>query len=84
MNSGHRKTLLAIFSTPVPSALEWRRIESLLIALGAQVIEGAGSRVRFELNGVVASFHRPHPQKEAKQYQVRDAKAFLTQAGVEP
>lgn len=84
MNSGHRKTLLAIFSTPVPSALEWRRIEPLLIALGAQVIEGAGSRVRFELNGVVASFHRPHPQKEAKPYQVRDAKAFLTQAGVEP
>ena len=84
MNSGHRKTLLAIFSTPVPSALEWRRIESLLIALGAQVIEGAGSRVRFELNGVVASFHRPHLQKEAKPYQVRDAKAFLTQAGVEP
>ena len=84
MNSAHRKTLSAIFSAPVPATLEWRRIESLLIALGAQVIEGAGSRVRFELNGVVASFHRPHPQKEAKPYQVRDAKAFLTQAGVEP
>lgn len=84
MNSTHRKTLSAIFSTPTPSTLEWRRIEALLQALGAQVIEGAGSRVRFELNGVVASFHRPHPQKEAKPYQVRDAKAFLTQAGVEP
>jgi len=78
------KTLSAIFSAPVPATLEWRRIESLLVALGAQAIEGAGSRVRFELNGVVASFHRPHPQKEAKPYQVRDAKAFLTQAGVEP
>jgi len=84
MNSTHRKTLAAVFSSPTPSTLEWRRIEALLVAVGAQVIEGAGSRVRFELNGVVASFHRPHPQKEAKPYQVRDAKAFLTQAGIEP
>ncbi len=84
MNSTHRKTLAAIFASPTPSTLEWRRIEALLVAVGSQIIEGAGSRVRFELNGVVASFHRPHPQKEAKPYQVRDAKAFLTQAGVEP
>lgn len=54
----------------------------LFIALGATVVEGNGSRVRFELNGVVASFHRPHPQKEAKPYQVKDAREFLSQAGV--
>lgn len=54
----------------------------LLKALGAQVIEGKGSRVRFELNGVIAAFHRPHPNKEAKPYQIRDAKEFLIQAGV--
>jgi hypothetical protein len=63
--------------------LEWRRIESLFINLGAKVIEGTGSRVRFELNGVIATFHRPHPHKEAKPYQVRDAKRFLEQAGIE-
>lgn len=84
MNHTHRKTLVAVFSTPVPSSLEWRKIEALLIVLGAQVIEGNGSRVRFELNGVVASFHRPHPQKEAKPYQIRDARDFLSQAGVHP
>jgi hypothetical protein len=55
----------------------------VFVALGAQVIEGNGSRVRFELNGVVASFHRPHPQKEAKPYQVKDAREFLAQAGIE-
>lgn len=54
----------------------------LFLALGAKVVEGNGSRVRFELNGVVASFHRPHPQKEAKPYQVKDAREFLSQAGV--
>jgi len=84
MNSSHQKTLAAIFAIPVVSSLEWRKIEALFIDLGAQVIEGSGSRVRFELKGVVASFHRPHPQKEAKPYQVKDAREFLSQAGVQP
>lgn len=84
MNSAHQKTLAAIFGSPTASTMEWRKIEALLITLGAQVIEGNGSRVRFELNGIVASFHRPHPQKEAKPYQVRDTKEFLLQAGVKP
>nr|WP_237720938.1 type II toxin-antitoxin system HicA family toxin [Pseudomonas fuscovaginae] len=47
-------------------------------------MEGKGSRVRFELNDVVVTFHRPHPDKEAKPYQVRDARAFLEQVGVTP
>lgn len=84
MNSSHQKTLATIFAIPVVSSLEWRKIEALFVALGAQVIEGGGSRVRFELKGVVASFHRPHPQKEAKPYQVKDAREFLSQAGVQP
>ena len=84
MNATHKKTLSAIFATPTPATLEWRRIESLFVALGAQTIEGNGSRDRFEFNGVVATFHRPHPHKEAKPYQVRDAKEFLTQIGVKP
>lgn len=84
MNSTQRKTLEAIFSAPTPKNLEWVRIESLFVALGCAVIEGNGSRVRFELGGVVATFHRPHPAKEAKPYQVKDAKLFLTEAGVKP
>ncbi|MCB9421885.1 MAG: type II toxin-antitoxin system HicA family toxin [Ardenticatenaceae bacterium] len=84
MNKRHQKTLEAIFSSPVPTSLEWKRIEALFVALDAIVIEGRGSRVRFELNDVIATFHRPHPQKEAKPYQVRDAQRFLEQAGIEP
>jgi len=60
------------------------KIESLFVALGAQTIEGNGSRVSFELNGIIATFHRPHPAKEAKPYQVKDARAFLENAGVKP
>jgi len=84
MNSMHRKTMKSIFGKPVPASLKWQRIEALFLALGAQAIEGGGSRVRFELNGVVATFHRPHPRKEAKPYQVRDVRKFLEQAGVRP
>jgi hypothetical protein len=84
MNKAKRRTLEAIFSQPVRSTLEWRRIESLFLALGAQIVEGDGSRVRFLLNGVIATFHRPHPAREAKPYQVRDARAFLESAGVKP
>ncbi len=84
MNRGHRKTLESIFGNPVPSTLERARIEALFVALGAEVVEGRGSRVRFELNGAVATFHRPHPDKEAKPYQVKDARYFLGAAGVSP
>ena len=84
MNQRHRRTLNAIFSSPVPATLDWRSLEALFVALGATVVEGRGSRVRFELNGVVATFHRPHPEKEAKPYQIRDARRFLEQAGIEP
>jgi len=84
MNSKQRSTLEAIFSKPTPASLEWVRIESLFVAAGAKVVEGNGSRVRFELNSVIATFHRPHPDKEAKPYQVRDAKDFLEKAGITP
>jgi hypothetical protein len=84
MKSTRRKTLGLIFSKHVPTSLKWQQIEALFLALGAQTIEGRGSRVRFELNGIVATFHRPHPYKEAKPYQVRDARKFLEQAGVKP
>lgn len=84
MNKAHQKTLEAVFHKPVPASLEWRRIELLFQAVGAKTIEGTGSRVRFELNGVIGTFHRPHPQKEAKPYQVRDARLFLEKAGISP
>jgi len=84
MNRRHRETLDQIFKAPVPASLGWRDVEALFLALGAKTVEGRGSRVRFELNGVVATFHRPHLEKEAKPYQIRDARRFLEQAGIKP
>lgn len=84
MNNTHRKTLAAVFAEPVSGTLEWAAIERLLLAAGARLIEGRGSRVRFEKDGEVATSHRAHPAKEAKRYQVRDARDFLERIGVTP
>ncbi len=84
MNSTQRKTLLAVFADPVNGALEWRRIEALLLAVGCTVVEGSGSSVTFEKAGRRVRFHRPHPAKEALRYRVLDARAFLTSIGVHP
>ena len=84
MNSKQAKTLKAVFANPVSPSTEWAAIESLLIAIGCDVIEGSGSRVRFDKDGVVAGFHRPHPGKEAKRHHIRDAREYLTKLGVKP
>ena len=84
MNSKQRKTLDAIFTNPVSGTIEWSAVESLLLAAGARLIEGRGSRVRFEKDGEIETFHRPHPAKVAKRYQVRAARAFLERIGVTP
>lgn len=84
MNNRQRRTLAAVFTDPVPASIEWTDIESLLVAVGCEVIEGNGSRVRFNYEGTIAAFHRPHPAKEAKKYQVKDAREFLSKIGVKP
>lgn len=84
VNSKQQKTLRAVFATPVSGTLDWADIESLLLAVGCQLIEGRASRVRFVKGTEIASFHRPHPEKEAKRYQIRLARAFLERLGVTP
>jgi hypothetical protein len=84
MNTTHRKTLIAIFTDPINGNIEWRKIESLLIALECDLIEGSGSRITFILNGQRADFHRPHPNKEALRYRVKDVREFLQRAGITP
>ncbi len=56
--------------------------ESLFIALGADVSEGRGSRVRVTLKDVRAVFHRPHPQRVTNKSTVRSVRRFLLETGV--
>ena len=80
--SRHRKTYEAIFKDPVLSSILWSDIKALLLALGAELSEGRGSRVRVFLRGVRAVFHRPHPAKETDRGAVRSMRRFLQEAGV--
>jgi hypothetical protein len=84
LNAGNRKTLEDIFRRPVSSSILWRDVESLLRALGAEISEGQGSRVRVKLNGVRAVFHRSHPHKETDKGAMASIKRFLENAGVGP
>ncbi len=82
MNKRQQKILDRIFQNPVRSDVQWNDIENLLRALGAEISEGRGSRVRIVLNGVRAVFHRPHPQKETDKGALQSMRRFLQEAGV--
>ena len=78
MNAKQKKVLQLIFSKPTLNNIAWKEIENLMISLGAKIREGKGSAGVFILNNKVFPFHKPHPQKEAKRYQVDDLRKFLS------
>jgi len=84
VDSKHQKTLEAVFEKPERANILWRDIEALLIALGAEITDGNGSRRRVALKGVRAVFHRPHPRKETDKGAVKSVRRFLEAAGVKP
>ena len=73
----HRRTLEAVFAAPARGGIVFSDIESLVVSLGGEVREGAGSRVVFEIKGKREYLHCPHPGKEAKKYQVEAVRSFL-------
>lgn len=84
MRGKHRAVLEAIFAEPVRANVAWSDVERLFSALGADISEGRGSRMRVSLNGVDAVFHRPHPRKETDKGALRSVRRFLLEAGVGP
>lgn len=84
MNKKHQKTLRAIFAKPTSPAIIFADIEALIIALGGEVQEREGSRVKITIANEQWRCHRPHPGKEAKRYQVEEARELLERIGVHP
>jgi hypothetical protein len=84
MNARQRKVLQAIFCKPTLASIVFADIESLKKALGGTVTEREDSRVSIELMGEQWRCHRPHPGKEAKRYQVEQAREILDRVGVSP
>ena len=84
MTGQHRKTLEAIFADPVRANVARSDEEAVVLATGAAISEGRGSRVRVSLNGVDAVFHRPHPRRETDRGALRSVRRFSREAGVTP
>lgn len=84
MKAKHTRTVRAIFHRPVLGTIRWADIESLLVALGAELEEREGSRVAFIWNGQVHVFHRPHPSPDTDNGAVVSVKRILEANGVKP
>ena len=84
MRNKHAKTLAALFLLPTSGSILFADIEALVVALGGEVREGAGSRIAFELWRARRYLHRPHPGKEAKKYQAEAVPAWFSEMGVKP
>jgi hypothetical protein len=82
MNKKQRQTLERIFEKPERSDILWNDIENLFKALGADITEGRGSRVRVALKDLRAVFHRPHPQRVTNRSTVCSVRRFLLEPGV--
>jgi len=88
LNSKQQKILELINSKPTPKNIHWDDIESLLRAVGCEIIERKGSHVSVKYlieskDGTAKELRttlcRPHPNKEALPYQVKKVVNFLTQ-----
>ncbi len=83
MTKKQQRTLIGIFTDPVPANFAWHDIESLLLALGAELTEARGSRLAVVLNGRKSVLHKPHPRNEVGKPMLRGLRGFLIEAGIE-
>ena len=84
MSNRHRATLEAVFRDPVSATIVWAEVERMLVHYGAEILEGRGGRIKVEMRLHRIALHRPHPQKEAKEYQIRRVRDLLIRDGIEP
>ena len=59
LRNKHQDTLKQIFSKPTSTSVKWQDVETLILALGGEVSNGNGSRVRFLLKGSIHVFTAP-------------------------
>jgi hypothetical protein len=82
MNRRQQRSLEKIFERPTRADIAWTEVQSLLGALGAEIREGRGSRVRVVIRNHILNMHKPHPRKELGKYAVELVRDFLKIAGV--
>ena len=84
MKKKHQKTIALIFARPVSENVKWKDIEQLFIELGADIVEGEGSRIGVRLFGERRVFHRPHPSPDTDKGAVSSIRRWFEMNGVKP
>ena len=68
-------------ASPTPVDIRWAEIESLLNALGVNLIERAGSRIQLVKGTESIVVHRPHPRPVTSRDTIRDIVKFIERIG---
>ena len=84
IGSRHRGTLALVFDRPVRPDILWRDIEALLVALGGEITQGRGSRVRVASRTAPGRVPRAHPERVTDKGAVESVRKFLESLGVRP
>jgi hypothetical protein len=82
LDAHHRDTLLQLFTEPPSRNLEWRRVVSLLQAVGTVTTEKNG-KVLVTLGQEPSVLHPPH-DKDVEVQTIVDLRRMLRNAGYEP
>ena len=82
VNSDHRETLERIFRHPAGGNVEWRRVRSLLEAVG-DVTEEHNGNVKVTLGGETEVL-RPPREKDVDTQTIVDLRRMLSTAGLAP
>ena len=62
---------------PTPADIRWAKIESLLNALGVNLVERAGSKIQLVKGPESMVVHRPRPKPEVKRDTARNIVEFV-------
>lgn len=73
------KLLKRFLAKPIKNDLTFDELETLLVFLDYQKIQGSGSRVKFyhKLRRSVINLHKPHPNNALKVYLVKQIQEKL-------
>jgi hypothetical protein len=82
VNADHRETLERIFRHPAGGNVEWRRVRSLLEAVG-DVTEEHNGKLKVRLGDETEVFRPPHG-KDVDDQLIVDLRRMLRNAGIVP
>ena len=84
IDAKHRRTLEELFAHPISMNIDFWKVVNLFEDLGADVEDTKKDHVKVKLNGVEASFPRPHKKNIDSKHGIVAIRDFLKQAGVTP